>query len=368
MVPMVDLGPTDPDDSRAVAARGKRTIERTYLYHQPQRSFAEAVFKRKRRNPTYVVRVAEDHRDGHIVRRLARTERYDPERGSASCTGHGTPERVDILRLPGKIAGPMAVFAVAVFIILMVVLPFPLSMIAGVYWTWSLMWRMAYAVERKRFAEYLRTRPETPPLLSDEELEARVLKLANPDEDRTFDDPAPIPMTKSLRDRAWQRWEERLPELADQEYRVGRMTYTVKQNNGFSDGPGHPLYQLVEEVRLGTAFCASYRDVAYIRDGSGKTVRKVTEIDGEDHETLRPLFEALGREVLGPVALRELDDRRRAAAHGEPMLDRWFAARTDCADGHVGDHPILSTFIDSNGNKRVRRGCPWCPSVWSELV
>jgi hypothetical protein len=364
MVPMVDLGPTDPDDPRAVAARGKRTVERTYLYHQSQRSFAEAVFKRKRRNPTYVVRVAEDRRGG----RIARTERYDPERGSASRTGHGSPERVDIPRLPLKIALPMTVFAFALFIILMLAPPFPLSVITAVYWTWSLMWRMAYAVERKRFAEYLRTRPETPPLLSDEELEARVLKLANPDEDRTFDDPAPIPMTKSLRDRAWQRWEQLVAELPDQEHKVGRMTYTVKQNNGFSDGPDHPLYQLIEEVRLGTAFCASYRDVAYIRDGSGKTIRKVAEVDGEDHETLRPLFEALGREVLGPKRVAELEDSRRAAAHGEALLFRRFAARTDCADGHVGEHPILSTFTDSNGNKRARRGCRWCTSTWSEFA
>jgi hypothetical protein len=251
----------------------------------------------------------------------------------------------------------------------MVTIPFPVSLLAAVAWNSVLAWKMIHAVERKRFAQHLRRLPgDLSPLLSEKELDARVFQLANPDEDRTFDEPPPIPMAMSLRDRAWQRWEQLLAELPDQEYQVGRMTYTVKQNNGFSDEPGHPLYQLVEEVRLGTAFCASYRDVAYIRDGSGKTIRKVTEVDGEDHETLRPLFEALGREVLGPKRVAELEDSRRAAAHGEAMLFRRFTARTDCADGHVGEHPILSTFTDTNGNKRVQRGCSWCPSIWSELV
>lgn len=352
---MVDLGPTRPDDPRAVAARATR---RNYLYRQPQRSAAEMLFRRKERMPCYVVRVASDR----AGRSVARTERYDPERGS------GNPTRVDIPRLPGAIAAPMVVFAIAVCVILFVALPFPLSTIAMLYWSFSLFWRMAYAVERKRFAEHLRTRVEPPPLLSDAELEARVFALANPDEDRTFDEPAPIPMATALRDPAWKRWADRLDELPDQEYEVGKGAYRVKQNNGFADGPGHPLYRYVEEVRLAAAFCASYRDVAYINDGAGNRVRKVTEVNGEDHEMLRPLFEALGREVLGPERIAQLEDRRRAAAHGEPMLDRRFTAKTDCADGHVGEHPILSTFTDSTGRKRVRRGCPWCPSVWSELV
>lgn len=341
-----------------IKATREPTARRNYLYRQPQRTAAEMLFRRKERMPCYVVRVADDR----AGRAIARTERYDPERGS------GNPIRVDIPRLPGAIAVPMVVFAIAVCVILFVALPFPLSTIAMLYWSFSLFWRMAYAVERKRFAEHLRTRVEPPPLLSDAELEARVFALANPDEDRTFDEPAPIPMARGLRDPAWKRWEDKLAELPDQEYQIGRRTYAIKRDGGFADGPDHPLYRFIEEVRLGTAFCASYRKVTYVNSHDGARVKRIDEVDGEDHETLRPLFIKLGCEVLGPEREAQLQEYRRAAASGEPMLDRRFATKTDCADGHVGEHPILSTFTDSTGHKRVRRACIWCPSVWSETV
>jgi hypothetical protein len=388
---MVDLGPTHPDDPRAAAARQrhlngmpsvpttpaadllnywakgpgseplrKPAAERTYSYVQTYRHPWDIPGRTRARKRRYIVRVAEDH----AGRRVARTERFDPERGSGpNC------QRVDLPDLmPKSITIPMVIFSMAITVI-MIFLPLPILIPAVLAWAlfgWTWMYNR---VERARFAKHLRksTRDyDLPPLLSEEELDARVFKLANPDENRTFDDPAPIPMAKGLRDPAWKRWEDQLGELPDQEYNVGCTAYKIKRNNGFADGPDHPLYRLIQDVRGGMR--ASYpQQIDYVVTENGARCPIVST--PERDVALRPLFEDLGREVLGPERVAELEDRRRAAAHGEPMLDRCFAARTDCADGHVGEHPILSTFTDSNGNKRVRRGCRWCPgSAWSELV
>jgi hypothetical protein len=339
----------------------KPAAERVYSYVQYPRSPVEMIFRRKQREHRYVVRVIEDR----AGRRVAHTERYAPEKRKGTPIG-GPCEQVAITQVPNTILVPLLTFVFAVAVILNLAVPTPLGSMLAVYWVFSLHSRMLYAVERACFAKHLRknTRDyDLPPLLSEEELDARVFKLVNPDEDHTFDDPAPIPMAKGLRDPAWKRWEDQLGELPDQEYKVGRIAYKIKQRNGFADGPDHPLYEFIHEIRREAASCG---DTVTVWNGSSSASKSVHR---EDDESLRPLFESLGREVLGPERVAELEDRRRAAAHGEPMLDRPFAARTDCADGHVGEHPVLSTFTDSIGRKRVRRGCRWCPgSAWSELV
>ena len=379
MVELGPLGPVDPATGRHPNtpaaellnywAHGsgseplrKPAAQRTYTYVQTWRYPWDVPGLTEAREARYVVRVTEDR----AGRRHVRTERYDPERGSGP-----NLKRVDLPDLPKSITIPMFVVFTMVTIIIALA-PLPIMIPAVLAWA-LLGWTKVYkGVQRARMARLLRKgdddlpalhADERPPLLSAEELDAITFKLANPDEDRTFDEPPPIPMARALRDPAWKRWADRLEELPGQEYRVGRMTYDIKQRNGFSSRTDHAVFELIYEIRRAAASCG---DTVTVWNGSRSASKTVHR---EDDESLRPLFEALGREVLGPERVAQLDDRRRAAAHGEPMLDRRFAAKTDCADGHVGEHPILSTFIDSTGRKRVRRGCRWCPgSTWSELV
>lgn len=325
----------------------KPAAERCYAYVQEPRSVAESMFRRPQRRRRYVVRVTEDH----AGRRHARTERYDPERGSASRTGHGSPTRVEIPELPTIISFSIMVFAVAVFVIIMVTIPFPLNSIIGLYWAFSLHSRVFSAVQRARFARQLARRKDNlPPLLSPEELDARLLALASPDEDRSFDEPAPIPLPGLLRDRAWKRWEERYSIRAVRE--VGERY--MEHPEAF-EGP-----RLSVELRGQALRAQSARDKLDHLAGRVGARSLQTEIALADAELAKVAL-LLGCEIRGI-------EHPSMLTSAPPQLDRPFATKTDCADGHVGEHPIIATFVDPQGRQRVTRACKWCPSEWSDLV
>jgi hypothetical protein len=366
MAPMVELGPigpVDPTTGRHPNTPASELInywthgpgseplrkpaaERTYSYVQEPRSFAECVLRRKRRRRRYLVRVTEDR----AGRRVAHTERFDPERGSGPNLTH-----VDIRPLPWTIGLPMVIFAAAVFVILMIVLPFPLNLIIGTYWAWSLSSRMYSAVERARMTKYLRRLPDDlPPLLSAEELDARLLTLANPDEDHSFEDPAPIPLPALLRHRAWQVWEERHSEAAVRKLGYSFLDHPEDHEHVRLDAEtralaGRTRLRLTTSRQMNEAIKAAY-------GVSHQTKEQIAALDAEfDDLALR----------FGCVLL-DIEHPRMLTA--PPQLDRPFTTETDCADGHVGEHPIIAVFVDRLGRQRVTRACKWCPSEWSDLV
>lgn len=351
---MVDLGPTGPPPGTPASelinywTHGpgseplrKPAAERAFHYVQEPRSLAERVLRRPQRRRRYVVRVTEDH----AGRRRARTERYDPIKG-----GGLNRRAVDLKPLPTAISLPMLAFGVAVFVILMVAPPFPFGLIPALYWALSLFSRMASVVQRARMARHLRRLPgDLPPLLTSDQLDARLFALANPDDDRTDDDPAPIPLPALLRDRAWQRWEDTYSEAAVRE--AGRK-YMSELDTYFGKQPSAETRALADRVQ------DSYR-----------SLRKYSTMIGEN--ALRNEFAALDVEservalIIG-CELRGIEHPRMFTA--PPQLERPFAAETDCADGHVGNHPIIATFVDRLGRQRVTRACRWCPSEWSDRV
>jgi hypothetical protein len=312
----------------------KPAAERCYLYRQEQATLVDLLAggRKKSRRRTYVARVRE-----------------------ASRTGHGSPKRVDIPQLPSSMKVPIAVFVLAVTVILAVALPFPFNFPAVAFWNLFLAWRMIHNIERKRFAQQLRRLPEDlPPLLSDEELDARVFTLANPDEDRSFEDPAPIPLPKSLRDRSWQRWEERRSTTA-----VRSLGYS------FLDHP-----ERYGNVRLSTEMSLLAKRTRLRLTTSremNKAIKAAYGVNQQTKEQIAALdaeFDDLALQF--GCALSGIEHPQMLAA--PPQLDRPFTTKTDCADGHVGEHPIIATFVDSLGRQRVTRACRWCLSEWSDLV
>jgi hypothetical protein len=267
---VVDLGPVSIDPDEQLPQPRPRHVNGIDHYSYVQRR--RGITGHPRRRYSLIVTETADGR------RTARTIPYDPERGVPEAKG-AFAKREEIPRAPKTIIA-CAYIVVAMIVVMTIALAGAVGCITiGAYF--YVVPRIVEKVERKRL-EKAKLREDydlapvpasPPPLLTEDELNTRLLQLMEPDEDRSFDDPAPIPMPPPLRHPAWQQWELRPPQPA------------------------------------GT-------------------------IDDSD----------------------------------EPRLDRPFKAETDCADGHVGEHPITATFIDERGRQRVRRACRWCESRWSETV
>jgi hypothetical protein len=283
-------------------------------------------------------------------------------------------------------------------------------------------YRMVVAkVTTARGEKYFRNTPPPPKILSREELDAQLLKLSQPDEDRTTE-PAPIPLPDLLRDRAWKRWNDEIRTCIE----IGEKTEKAKGPDGrdktwytFSDYEPSRLdrsgdkNELQRKIRAGEGLLRSSRGFHSVNGDRMRVERQVKEWcqllahrglmestttphenDGNiDHALdavaqLRRTIKNMGGTERSHSACIEFEQRitqlhrqiGNYLRNGEkpnvylrleeptvPNLDRPFTLDTDCQEGHYGPHPIRE-ILDTDTGRRVRRECQWCPSQWTDLA
>lgn len=334
---MVDLGPVSSDPNQWLPQPRLHHVSGIshYCYVQHRRGITG-----KPRRPYSLV--ITETADG---RRNARTIRYDPEHGVPEAKGVPA-KREEIPRAPRTIRICVCIVAFALLVIINHLI-FGIGAFLSIPVFFYLVPRVIEKIERKRLeTAKLREDHELPPLLSTDELDTRLSQLSQPDEDRTYDEPPPMPMHPLLRDQAWQRWNERYSHAA-----------TRSAGYVFMGNPEHHSDRPWCNDRLIKQGLAGQEQVERLRNIQARyPATDVTVLQS----SVDSFAEQFGRVIHGITDPAVMD--------GPPELDRTFTTRTDCANGHVGEHPILSTFTDRNGDRRVRRACRWCVSTWSDLV
>lgn len=343
---MVDLGPVSP--SPFGAPLNRVAAVRAFSYTQ-----RPAIIGRRRRR--YILVITETAAG---VRRT-KTRRYNVFKGHM-------PELAGGVAIPATLPPlPMSIFrsAFVVYLCLVVIsiaLFGPFAFLLGGLLTLGLCHTLD-AVERQRFAvAKAREDYELPPLLTEDELNTRLLQLAEPDENRTHDEPPPVPMPPLLRDRAWQRWYDRYDEAS-----VRSVGHAYLKNPGSFRGHSWATDALevqAEVHRESVDRLDRLRDLVESLAPGLKTSSPAAPV----WQRIAALVSHLDDVALhfGCVA-RGIEDP--AILDGPPQLDRPFKTTVDCGYGHVGEHPITSTFVDDQGQRRVMRACRWCVSTWSDL-
>lgn len=295
---------------------------------------------RHRRGRRYNLIVTEDS----AGRRTAITKRYDPESGVPEA--RGVPEkRVQLPPLPKTIIVCALLVCASLMVILSALVPF------GGWLTIPLTWwllpvalerveRMRFQVEKVGSDHDLRPvhtdHSVQPRLLSKDELDARLLHLCQPDEDRTYDEPAPIAIPSVLRHPAWRQWARQ---------REDAVMPIAPRNLPQAIDIEQALAQ-VEDLR---------ERLRYLPKSEADGIRVTLD---ETERTLRAKLDRL-RPDPPEGTVDDVD---------EPRLERSFKAETDCAEGHNGLHFAGDTFTDDQNRLRIQRSCRWCPSAWSDLV
>lgn len=333
---MVDLGPISPGPPGTPLNRVAAV--RAFSYRQQPTLGVKA-----RRYTLVIIETAAG------VRRT-KTGCYDVFKGRM-------PELAGVAALPATLT-PLpksiirsAVVVYAALVLISIALIGPFTFFTGVLMAWGLF-RTLDAVERQRFAvEKAREDYELPPLLTEDELNTRLLQLSQPDEDRTHDEPPPIPLPPLLRDRAWQHWYDLYSETTLRE--VG---YAYIRSPGSFLGRPWATTELEIKAdihRESVERLARLRGMKAAQEVASIQHRIATLESHLDDVALR--FGCVARGIEDPEVLS-----------GPPQLDRPFTASTDCGYGHVGEHPIISTLVDNQGQRRVMRACRWCNSTWSD--
>lgn len=197
-----------------------------------------------------------------------------------------------------------------------------------------------------------------PPLLTDEELAAKMEELATPKE--LPKEMPPIPLPELLRDRAWARWREK--SVQPSPVRIRPIADYVMM------GPEDQEKFKFFKERMGH----TQKVLTAIRE-SGPREQQALASQVVDLENLIVIcqegMEGLVGKNIKPTPLR-FPARRTAipALPQFPALARPFKAETDCEAGHVGFHNVGELFTSHDGVRRVQRSCRWCESAWSELV
>lgn len=239
--------------------------------------------------------------------------------------------------------------------VIMVVLLGPLGLIPAVFLdTIGFGWAME-KIHRKRIERWiLNDGPGYhPPLMSDDELNVRLTQLADPDEDRSYEEQPPIPLPPLLRHRAWLEWEEFYArnKVTIRSYGGMRFSIAAEQSEFFEKC----LTSLKDfDERRQALMPGRHRNQHIAETGLRKLREACDEIDEAKTDILK--------------MMRGIEFVTGSPNDYRPALNRPFTFSTDCRHGHVGPHYAGVIATGRDGIRRIGRTCRWCESIWSELV
>ena len=326
---MVNLGPLTPVNADSRVPQLRRTAATQVYGFKQTRS---GLFVRERHRNYWTV-VYEDK----AGRRHASTS---PDFKRVQY--HQGIEPRSLARVPTSIQVSVGIVFICAFIACTVLLGglCVLPNIYGGFWGYP---RVMDAIQRKRFEREVTAEDyDLPPLLSETELEQSLIALAQPGEDQSHAEPAPIPLPQLLRGRAWLHWEDR------------KRQYSGERR--FKAGQAHIVVDFESQLR------AARESLTFLRERNpGHIDRKAMTVKLE--AAITDLENRLDALTLPHSGLRRLTDE-----NGRPQLSRGFEPKTDCQNGHVGLHYAGEFVIGTDRERRVPRACRWCESEWTELA